>query len=240
MTLFAYDAAQGLSPRAGTMTVTAVDEDAGTVTVNATVGGLAAGDFLFREGDPGTCMEGLEVCTPLTAPVLTVDSFRGQDRGKNPTRLAGVRLDGTALDAEVVLARLAVKASKAGKSHNVDQGFLHPEQFFDAAQRLNAKVEYTDAGGTANYGFQYIMIHTAAGTLRVYSDPDCPIDRARVSRKGSQYLRHLEGLPHIVDLDGMPMLRQTDENGIECRVEAFVNLIQDDPAAQGVGSLTAP
>lgn len=239
MTLIGDDSATGATPKAGTAEVDSVDEDGGTVTLisAATITGLAANDFLFRDGDPGTCMEGLEVCTPLAAPVRGVDVFREQDRGKNPNRLAGSRLDDTSLNAEVVLGRLAVKVSKTGKSHNIDQGFLPPDHFFNAAQRLNAKVEYSDGGGTANYGFQYIMIHTAAGSFKVYSDPDCRIDRARVSREGSQYLRHLEGLPHVIDLDGMPMLRQTDENGIEARIEAFVNLIQDDPAAQGVGSL---
>lgn len=239
MTLIADDTATGATPRDGTGEVDAVDEDAGTVTlVDASdITGLQANDYLFRDGDPGTCMEGLEVCTPLAAPVFGTDDFRGLDRGRNPTRLAGVRLDDTSLNAEVALARLAVKHSKIGKTHNIDEGFLNPTHFFNAAQRLNAKVEYDDGGGTANYGFQYILIHTSAGSFKVYSDPDCPLSRGRTSRNGSQYVKHLEGLPHVIDLDGMPMLRQTDENGIEARVEGFCNLIQDDPAAQGVCSL---
>lgn len=240
MMIVADDVATGASPRSGACEVAAVNEDGGTVTVTdiADITGVTTNDYLFREGDPGTCMEGLEVCTPLSAPVFGSDSFRGIDRGVNPSRLAGSRLDDTSLNAEVALGRLAVKISKLGKTHNVDQAFLNPTHFFNAAQRLNAKVEYSDGGGRANVGFQYIWIHTAAGSFRVYSDPDCPLDRGRVSRKGSQYIRHLEGLPHVIDLDGMPMLRQTEDNGIEARVEAFCNLIQDDPSAQGVCSLS--
>lgn len=240
MVLIADDTATGASPRNGTTFVTAVDEDNGKVIVDDITditGSIQVNDYLFRDGDPGTCMEGLEVCTPLAAPVYGVDDFRDEDRGKNPTRLAGVRIADTSLNAEVVIARLAVKHSKIGKTHNVDEGYLHPTQFFNAAQRLNAKVQYTDAGGAAKYGFQYIEIHTSAGIVRVYSDPDARIDRARTSRDGSQYIRHLEGLPHMVDTDGNMMLRQTEENGIEGRVEAYCNLIQDDPAAQGVGQL---
>jgi hypothetical protein len=165
------------------------------------------------------------------------DSFRGKDRSTNVTRYAGCRVNDTSTSIEENLGLVSVYISRAGKSHNVDQGFLNPVKFWEVARRLNAKVEYTTGGGTADYGFQYIMIHTPAGTLKVYSDPDCPTTRGRVSRAGSQYLKHLEGLPHIIDLDGMPMLRQTDENGVEGRVEAFVNLIQDDTAAQGVCSL---
>lgn len=240
MTLIADNTITGLSPSVGTTFVIAVDEDGGTVEVDDITditGSIQVNDYLFRDGDPGTCMEGLAVCTPLSAPVRGTDSFRGEDRGVNPSRLAGSRLDDSNLDAEVALGRLAVKISKVGKSHNIDQGFLNPTQFFNATQRLNAKVEYTDGGGTANYGFQYIMIHTSAGSFKVYSDPDCPLNRGRVSRDGSQYIKHLDGLPHIIDLDGNPMLRQNDENGVEGRIEAFCNLVQDDPSAQGVCSL---
>jgi hypothetical protein len=240
MTIQADDAATGATPRTGTTFVTAVDEDAGTVTVDDATditGTIQVNDYLFRDGDAGTCMEGLAVCTPLAAPVYLTDSFRGVDRGVNANRLAGVRLDDTTLNAEVALGRLAVKHAKIGKSHNIDEAYLNPTHFYNAAQRLNAKVEYTDAGGTANYGFQFMTIHTAAGSFKVFSDPDCPLNRGRTTRDGSQYIKHLEGLPHIIDLDGMPMLRQTDSNGVEGRVEAFCNLIQDDPAAQGVCSL---
>jgi hypothetical protein len=240
MTIIADDTITGLSPRVGTTFVIMVDEDNGKVEVDDITditGSIQVNDYLFRDGDPGTCMEGLEVCTPLSAPVRGTDSFRGEDRGVNPTRLAGSRLDDTSLNPEVALGRLAIKISKIGKSHNIDEAYLNPTQFFNAAQRLNAKVEYTDGGGTANYGFQYIMIHTAAGSFKVYSDPDCPLNRGRVSREGSQYVHHLKGLPHVIDLDGNPMLRQNDENGVEGRVESFCNLIQDDPGAQGVCSL---
>lgn len=242
MTLIADNAADGLSPKAGTTFITMVDEDAGQITVDDQsdiTGGILAGDFLFRDGDPGTCMEGLEVCTPLSKPVIGVDSFRGEDRGVNPNRLAGSRIDDTDLNAEIALGKLMIKVSKIGKSHNLDQGFLNPTHFFNAAQRLNAKVMYDDGGGTANYGFQYIMIHTSAGSMKVYSDPDCPMIRGRASRSGSQYIKHLKGLPHVIDLDGNAMLRQTDENGVEGRIESFCNLVQDDTAAQGVCSLAS-
>lgn len=239
MKLISDNTATGASPNSGTSEVVAVDEDAGTVEVDdiATIVGFAATDYLFCEGDPSTGIEGLEVCTPLSAPVYGTDSFRTIDRGADPRRLAGSRLDDTSLNAEVALGRLAVKVSNVGKAHAMDEAYLNPTHFFNAAQRLNAKVEYTEAGGTAHYGFQYIMLHTAAGSMRVYSDPDCPLNRGRCSRSGSQYIKHLGGLPHIIDLDGNMTLRQTSSNGIETRVESFSNLIQTDTAAQGVCSL---
>jgi hypothetical protein len=239
MTIIADDSAAGTSPRSGSTFVTAVDESAGTVTVDdvTDITGLTGGDTLFRQGDPGTCMEGLGVCTPLTAPVFGSDSFRGVDRGTDPNRLAGSRLNDTSLNAEVALQKLAVQISMVGRTHNVDEAYLHPNHFFHAATRLNAKVEYSNGGMSADYGFQNITLHTAAGAIKVYADPDCPLNRGYVTKSGSQYIKHLGGLPHIIDLDGMPMLRQNEENGIEARVESFCNLIQDDPSANGVCAL---
>lgn len=46
--LVAYTARTGGTERTGTMTVTAVDYDLGTITVNATATSLAAGDYLFN------------------------------------------------------------------------------------------------------------------------------------------------------------------------------------------------
>lgn len=239
MTVVADDDSAGASLRSGSTSVVSVDEDAGTVTLTsvAAITGLTANDYLFRIGDPGTCMEGLEVCTPLSAPVYGSDSFRGVDRGSNVNRYAGSRLDDTSLNAEVALMRLAVKISKLGRSHNVDEAYVNPTHFFNMAQRLNAKVEYSDGGGTANYGFQYLMLHTAAGSMKVFADPDCPMNRGRVTRDGSQYIKHMGGLPHVNDLDGNSILRQTSDNGIEGRFQGYCNLIQEDPAANGVCSL---
>jgi hypothetical protein len=240
MVLQADDVATGASPRTGTTFVTAVSAKAGTITVDdaADITSLTVGDYLFRDGDAGTCMEGLQVCTPLAEPVLGVDDFRGIDRGAHPDLLAGSRLDDTELNAEVALMRLAVDISLNGRSHMVDEAYVHPIHFFNMSQRLGAKVEYDNGGGTANVGFQFIMLHTAAGSFKVFADPDCPMEEGRVSKTGTQYLKYLgNGMPHIIDLDGNMTLRMTDDNGLETRVESFHNLIQDDTAAQGVCSL---
>jgi hypothetical protein len=238
LVLIADNAANGLTPRVGSTFVTAVDEDNNEIALDdvSDITGLQVGDYLFRDGDPGTCIEGLEVCTPLDAPVLGVDDFRGKDRGVNPKRLAGVRIDNPELNPEVIIAKLAVACSKIGKSHMPDEAYVSPDRHFEMTQRMNAKVEYTDAGGTGNYGFQYIVVHTTAGPVRVFADPDARPDRVRTTKDGTQYIKHLDGLPHIIDTDGNMSLRMTDENAIETRAQAISNLIQDDPAAQGVGS----
>ena len=229
----------GASPNTGTTFVTAVDEDAGTVTFDDTsdITSFAATDYFFREGSTGSLgMEGLEDLTPLSAPTAS-ESFREVDRSVNPSRLAGVRLDDTSLGVEEVIMQLAVKAVKTGRSHALDEAYCNETHFFNMTKRLGAKVEYQDGGGTANVGFQYVQLHTSAGTVKVYADADCPLNRTRASREGTMYIKHLDGLPHIIDDDGNQTLRQTTSDGIETRAVARCNVIQTDPSSQAVGSL---
>lgn len=235
MTVMASPNADGSSPRTGTTKVLGIDEVTGNVTLvsAAAISGFADGDFLFRSTDPGTCIEGLEVCTPLVAPTAG-DSFRGKDRSTNVTRYAGSRVNDTSTTIEENLGLCAVYISRAGRSHNVDQGFLEPTKFWEVSRRLNAQVLYEGAGGTAEYGFQYINIVTPSGSVKVYSDPDCQTTRGRLSKKGTQYIKTMDAYPHINNDDGNYSLRQAAANAIEARAMCWGNLIQTDPVAQGV------
>lgn len=233
MTVIADDTATGASPRTGSTTIAAIDEDAGTITLTsaAAIVAFADNDYLFTDGEQSTGMEGLASQIPLTAPTAG-DSFRGIDRSVDTRRLAGVRVNDTATAIEENAGLCAVKISQVGKK--ASQVYLNPINFWQVARRLNAKVEYQGAGGTADYGFEYIAIHTPAGTLRTYSDPDCPTSRGYVCNPEATYIKHLRGLPHIVQDDGRPNLRQASANGIEARAAAWSNLILTMPGSCGV------
>lgn len=226
----------GASLRSGSTTVAAIDEDAGTIelTSAAAITSLSTGDYLFRLGDPSTCMEGLAACTPLTAPT-SGDSFRGISRFADVRRLAGVRLDDTSEYLERNIGRLAVKISQLGKK--VTDAYANPVNVYNATQRLGAKVEYSDGGGGANHGFQYIVIHTPAGSVRLWSDADCPSNRAYVTNSARHYLKHLKELPHIIMDDAQRMLRAAAADDVELRARGWVNYAQDDPGCFGVCSV---
>jgi hypothetical protein len=237
MTVIASANANGSSPRTGSTTVVAVDEDAGTVELAsaAAITAFANNDFLFRKGDPGTCMEGLASSTPLTAPVLGADSFRGIDRGSDPRRLAGVRVDDTGTYLEDNLGLLAVKVDQLGKK--ITEAYANPINVYGVTKRLGAKVEYDDGGGSANHGFQFVMIHSPAGSFRLYADADCPTNRAYVVNQARQYLKHNRGLPHIIMDDGIRSLRSASADSIEARARGWVNYAQDEPGCFGVCSV---
>lgn len=233
LTVIASANANGSAPRTGSTTVASVDEDAGTITLTdqSLITSFADNDYLFRKGDPTTCMEGLSSLFPLTTP-SSGESFRGIDRSTNPSRLAGVRINDTETAIEENAGLVAVKISQLGKK--ADSLWLNPVNFWTVVKRLNAKVEYQEGGGSATYAFETFKIATPAGTLTAYSDPDCPTNRGYVLNLKTLYLKHLRGLPHIIMDDGIKSLRQTSADGIEARVRGWVNMVCTEPGANGV------
>lgn len=234
MSVVASPNANGTSPRVGSTTIAAVDTDAGTVLLTSAAGitSLAVNDYLFAAGDVlSGCIEGLEASTPLVAPT-TGDSFRGKDRSVYPSLLAGARVNDTTTTIEENAGLVAVKINQNGGT--ADSLMLNPVNFYKVARRLNAKVEYEGAGGQADYGFERILIHSPAGTLKAYSDPDCPTIRGRVFKSDSHNVRTLEEFVHIIMDDGRPNLRSTAADSVEARARSMSNYIQTDTRNQGV------
>lgn len=238
MTVIASANADGSSPRnsGATTTVASVDQSSSTITLTsaAAIAAFADDDYLFRAGDPGTCMDGLEVQFPLTAPGGG-DSFRTVNRSVFVELLAGVRVADTGTAIEENAGLVAVKIAQNGK--RADCLALNPIRYWEVVRRLNAKVEYDDGGGSANYGFEYFKIHTPAGTLKCYSDPDVPTNRGRVLNKASLFIKHLHAFTHVIRDDGRASLRQSSADGIEARVRSMGNLICTVPGANGVFSI---
>lgn len=235
MVLTASPNADGSSPRTGTAKVTAVDEDGGKITVDnaSNISSFADNDYLGRDGDFGLGMEGRDVCTPLTAPVLGSDSFRGKDRGAYPRRYAGSRVNDSNTSIEENLGICATYMASVGKIHMPSRAFVHPLNFWKIARRQNAKVQYDNGGGEAIYGFEFVSVSTAAGTFKVYSDPDVPFTEGHLTKEGTERLATLGGFPHLFKPDGLEWLRDGN-GGIQQEWASFGNLIQDDPAAQGI------
>jgi hypothetical protein len=243
MVLQADNAADGSSPNAGTTFVTAFDPDAGTVTVeDASDAVIVANDYLFRNGSNGTgaspsYLEGLALCTPLTAPTGS-DSFRGLPTGSRaaaPALMAGSRLDDTSSPIEYNIGRVAVKVAQNGG--RVTEAYINPINFFAVATRLNAKVEYQSGGGTADYGFQYLMVHTATGTIKVFSDPDCPTNRGYLMNPESHYIKTLNEFPHRVTDGGNKSMWGATSDYTEWRIRGMANYIQTEPRNFGVFSI---
>jgi hypothetical protein len=229
-TVSAAQNADGTSPRTGTTTVTAVNLSLGQITLAsaAAISGFADNDFLFNAGDAGTSMNGMEDNTPIATPTSGV-LFRNVDRFVYPERLSGTRLTTTVslnqtLEESAGLAGIQVR-SVGGMVTDV---VINPLNFWGVVRRGNAKVIYQEAGGQLEYGFETAYVTTPAGRMRLWSDPDCPIDRVRGYKPESHYIRRSGELVHIIMDDENPNLRSANADSIETRVRFHGNYIQNN------------
>jgi len=228
--------ADGTGALTGTTTITAVNLSLGQITVAsaAAIAGFADGNFLYNAGDPagqGTSlgsMNGMEDCTPLIAPTLGV-LFRNADRAIYTERLAGTRLSSTislnqTIEESVGQAAISVNSVGGITSDCV----LNPINFWAVVRRGNARVEMAQAGGELKYGFEKATISTPAGSLVLWSDPDCPTNRARGYERESHYIRKNGELVHIINDDGNYNLRSTTADSLETRTRSLFQYIQSN------------
>jgi hypothetical protein len=225
--------------------VTAINEDAGTITCALDATGAAVtnlttnytsltnADFIHPMGDyfnsTGQKIKGLSAWIPLTAPTST--PFWGVDRTPHITRLAGHRQNDPTAPVEDSILVLAEKMAERGATPG--DAFISPRQFTKAVKRMNAKVEYNSAGGTATYGFASFKVEAPCGTVAVHSDPDCPEDRGYLLNMDTWCVRHL-GLPEVVATDGLTALRRTGLDEIEIRARYYAQLVCENPGENGV------
>lgn len=234
MTLSAALNADGTTPRTGTCKVVKVNRASRTVEVDNIAGitGFVNNDYLFRNGTAGACMQGFAASTPLTAPG-GADSYRGINRSVDIELLAGSRFNDLTMLPEDSCGELAVEISTIAKK--VTRGAMYPTDFHQVVKRLGAKVEYTNPGGNADIGFESFLLHTSAGVVKMYSDPDTEPGQARLFRPETHLIKHCEELVHIIRDDGnAPAMRATGTDGIEIRARNYSNYVQFDTAPHGV------
>lgn len=234
MMLIASTNIDGSAPRdsGATMLVTAVDEELGQVTVDAFVTGFVDTDYLFRYGVPGTCVDGLEVLVPLVTPTSTL--FRTVNRALNPTKYGGYRINNTSVRPEVNMGLLAVKLYKGGKKGRI--GITNPSTFWEISQRRDAKVQIDNGGGTAEYGFEYIVINTPGGNLKVFCDPDCPMALNYVGSLETLSCHHLDKYIDVIRDDGKTANRHATLDAIEIRTRTQSQSILTEPGTWGVAA----
>lgn len=228
----------GSSPRSGSTYVTRINRSANKITVNnaADIALFADGDYLFAYGEPGTCIEGMALCTPLAAPTSS-DSFRGVNRYADVEALAGSRRDETSTYPEEVLGDLAVDVHCMNQT--ISRGVVHPVKFQEIVKRLGAKVEYTNPGGNADIGFESITIHAAGKSIRLVSDPDIQFTRTRGWDPKAHKIVYLgpKVIHWVRTADGGQYQWSSSADSFEYRACFYGNYLQPNQARHVVGSV---
>lgn len=230
MKLVASSADGGGSVRAGSVTVEAVDRskytasstDQITTNVNISTGitSPAANDYLFVEGDYDQGVAGLASWIPTSAPT-SGDSFFGQDRSADPTRLGGNRYDGSGDTIEEALIEGAALAAREGGEPDVC--FMSFSDFVSLEKALTSQVQRSVVE-TERFSYRSLELYAPHGIVKVVPDKDCPKGVAYMLQMDTWSLMSIGEPVRILEHDGQRMLRQSSDDGIEVRVGFYGNL----------------
>jgi hypothetical protein len=224
----------------GTSEVSAVDRDAGTVTmaddVTAFTTAWAAADELFREGDytaasDTNCIAGLKSWVPDSAPGAT--SFFGVDRSTDTQRLGGNRKDCTGLPLTEALVSLQTKAAQAGGQPK--HAFVSFDRMEMLLNLLGTKAQYTSFK-VGEIGFEGIKVHGPRGVIEVYPDINCPPDHCYLLDLRQWKFHSLNAAPHILKYGGRGFFHEATSDGIEVRVGMYGNMWTKAPGYNAVGT----
>jgi hypothetical protein len=218
----------GGSIKSGSTVVRKVNRDSGELTVDVLTAiaggaGVAANDYIFVQGDYDKKIKGLSAWVPNSDPSAT--PFFGVDRSVDPTRLAGIRFDGSALPIEEALTSAISRVTREGgkPSHCL----MNFENWNSLILALGSKVVYQDAivkSGDATFSFRSVMIHGPRGPIQVIADQNCPPDRAFLVQMDTWKLESLGDVPRMTDTDGLRMLRTQNEDGVQIRAAYYAQL----------------
>ena len=245
MTVNVYSAASGgvLRTSDGTQSsfaVAGVNRDTGLLTMTGTYSGsgtMVAGDVIVSQGDYGVKLKGLAAWLPLVAPTAG-DNFFGVDRSADATRLAGIRFDARGLPIEEAL-QLAIKRQER-EGGTASHCFMNFANWAKLELALGSKVIYAteSAMDVPSIGFRGIVIQGTKGIVKVYADQNCPDDRFYLLQMDTWQLCSLGRAVAPAEDDGLPLLRQSNADGVEGRYRYYANLRCFAPGWNLVGRLS--
>lgn len=226
------NATDGGTPRAAVGYVIAVNRALGKLTVSTSLGGAAAtpgswaaGDFLLVQGDNNAKMSGLAAWLPSADPT-SGDNFFGVDRSVDPTRLAGVRYDGSAQSIEEAAIDACALLDREGGSPKY--GVTNPVSFAALEKSLGSKVQYVDMK-MGEIGFRGLQINAPSGVVTILSDRSCQGQSMYLITPECWELKSLGDAPQILNYGDGEQLRVYNADAVEGRIGFYGNLACNAP-----------
>lgn len=235
----------GHTVRAGSTFVTAVDREAGTVTVDdlGDITGEAAGDYIFREGDfvgnTGTeLFHGLQSFITAAAPTTTL---YGMTRTSDPIRLAGCRVpsaDYAGLSNEERIMLLGSYMTGRYHGPGATDAFAHPEDWHNLQVALRSMGFQSSKDKETSFGFNKIEVVMGAKTVNIYSDTYCPKGTFFALNMNHWKIHSMGPMIRKLDEDGLNFLRQATTNDYEYRLVSYMAPCTNAPGFSGRIPLT--
>lgn len=223
--VFAASAAAALRDSGTTATVTVVDRDLGTVTIDATPTGVVANDLIFEQGDYTAAndqlmLSGLPDWLPAAAPGAT--AFFGVDRSVDATRYGGVRYAGSTADIIGSIYGAAARLGREGAAPDV--ALMSFDTFRGLSNEMDAKAERS-ASGSAEAGYQRLTIIGPKGPIECVPCTQCENGLVWLLTKKTWAFYHLGKEPVFLnEFDGLKVRAVSNADAFEARVMCFPQL----------------
>lgn len=220
--ILAVSATDGTSGavRAGTVTVSAVNRNTGTVTASgnwtAGIAAAAALDYVFVDGDFGVKLKGLDAWVPSTDPTST--SFYGVDRSVDPLRLGGIRGDFSTIPIEEAVMRLLERCAR--EDAGIDVLTMHPLDWTNLAIAMGTRVQYStvEAFDAPQIGFDTIKVVGPTGKVDILCDPNEAPNVCRALQLDTWTLYSIGSIPKLLDNDNLQVLRSVTTDAVEAQL----------------------
>lgn len=211
--------------------ISAIDRDNGYLDSasnwSAQVASIANSDYIFKDGDFGQAMRGLDAWIPST---VSATAFFGLDRTTDAVRLAGNRVSVTGLNPEEQLQKACQVGVRNGAKPT--HCFMNDLNFLDLVLSLGSRVRYADTKTEVGVGFTGVKVHTGVSEMEVYSDANCPYNTAYLLTLSDWEIAGPGKFPFIDAEDGNKILREDSADSYEGRIKAYMQMVCKKPHRQ--------
>lgn len=215
-----------LAGSGASLKVVSVDRASRQITYNANIStvssGITDGYYVFFANDRENSaspsrkvMSGFEAWCPPHGYSFSGDSFLGQDRSVDVTRLAGHRLDATGgASLEEILQEAAATVCTDG---DLAEFIVSPNTFRALSVQLGTRTRFQPVSN-GRVGFSSITISGPNGDISVLSDRFHSDDRIYGTNLKSWRVYSDGKLVRLNDDDGMRVLREGAGDNVEARI----------------------
>ena len=232
----------GLPAVVDAVQITSVNRGNGQIVASVVQGDgstFLAGHYLQILGDIGQAgastiagllgLSGLAAWVPASDP-LPGDNFWGVNRSADPTRLAGLRYDASAMTISEGLTNALAFANREGAA--IDLIVIDFLSYSSLINELGAKVQYVQLEhDEVEVAFEAIQFHSAYGKIPVLADRSAQAQTAWCMTLDTWKLRTLGKAPHILTygMEGLEGLRVGNADALEIRIAYYGNMICSAP-----------
>lgn len=234
------DGTGGAGVRTGTVTLTAVDIMTGNLTASGNwssgISGCTAGDFLFQDGNYDGAFAGLAGWLPAYNQRSGLGTaFNNVVRSADPTRLAGVALNGAGAPLDESMIQLAALVQRM--NGRPDYFVVNPLDYAQLEKLLGSRVQYMSVESFENpqISFPGISFATPYGFLKILSDVYCPQGIGYMLQLNSFLMPSMGEVPRLYNgVDGLTWLRNPTDDNFQMRALWRATTYFDAPGHNGV------